>query len=140
MILSEGLMGGADGIQGVALGAGAPRWSLGPADLDHPLALGLQERGQLGAVAAGTLHRPTAPTGHLRSGELEQATIAGRVRADRGLGPQAADRVGGGGGQGVAVGVDADHAVDDAGQPGHRHGSSLSWPGRVGPGDHAALL
>jgi hypothetical protein len=58
-------------------------------------------------------------------GEVEQATIPARIGPYRGLGKQAAHRVDGGGGEGVSVGVDADHAVDRAGQPGHRHGSFL---------------
>ena len=79
VVLSQRLSGGADGVQGVALGPGAPRWPLGPADLDHPLTTGLQEGGQPAAVAAGALHRPEAPTGHLRLGELEQLTVAGPI-------------------------------------------------------------
>jgi hypothetical protein len=103
MIVGERFPGRADRVQGIALGPGAPRRSPGPANLHHPLAVRLQEDCQPGAIAADTLHRPAAPTRHLRPGEVEQATITGRVRADRRLGKQAAYRVGGGG-QGVAVG------------------------------------
>jgi hypothetical protein len=127
MVVGEGLPRGADGVQGLALGPGAPRRPLGPADLHHPLAPGLQEGGQPGAVAASALHRPAAPTGHLHPGKVEQLTVAGPIRADRCLGEQATNRVGGGSGEGVAVGVDANHAVDDGGQPGHHSDSSLSW-------------
>jgi hypothetical protein len=73
-------------------------------------------------------------------GEVQQATITGRVGPNRGLGEQAADRVGGGGGEGVAVGIDADHAVDGAGQPAHRKGSSLSLAWSCRPGGHRAAL
>jgi hypothetical protein len=124
MVLGQGLPHRPDGVQGVALGPAAPRWSLGPADLDHPLPVGLQERRQPGAVAAGTLNRPAASTGHLRPGEVEQATVAGRICPYRGLGDQATHRVGGGS-ERVPVGVDADHAVDGAGQPAHPRSSFL---------------
>jgi hypothetical protein len=112
---------------------------LGPADLDHLLSVGLQKDGQASAVAAGTLHRPAAPPRNLRSGEVEQAMVAGRISAHRRLGEQAAYWVSGGG-EGVAVGVDADHAVDGAGQPAHRKGpfQSLAWSCR--PGGHCAAL
>ena len=79
VVLSQRLSGGADGVQGVALGPATPRRPLGPADLDHPLTAGLQEGGQPGAVAAGALHRPEAPTGHLRLGKFEQLTVAGPI-------------------------------------------------------------
>jgi hypothetical protein len=137
VVLGQRLSGGADGVQGVTLGPGAPRRPLGPADLDHPLAAGLQERRQPGAVATRALHRPAASTGHLHPGELEQLTVAGRVCHHRRLGDQATHHVGYSSREGVAVGVDADHSVDDAGQPGHRSGSSLSWSGCVGLEDTA---
>jgi hypothetical protein len=139
MVVGERLPRCTDHVQGVALGPAAPQGPLGPADLHHPLAVGLQEYGKPGAVAAGTLHRPATPTGHLRPGEVEQPTVTGRIGTDRGLGEQAAHRVGDGGGQGVAVGVDADHPVDDAAQPAHRNGSSVvAWSCR--PGGHRAAL
>jgi hypothetical protein len=65
--------------------------------------MGLQEAGRPGAVAAGALHRPAAPTRHLRPGEVEQATIAGRIHPHRRLGEQP-HHIGGGRGEGVAVG------------------------------------
>jgi len=52
-----------DGVQGVTPGTGAPRRPLGPPDLDHALAAGLQKGGQPGAVTAGALDRPAAPAG-----------------------------------------------------------------------------
>jgi hypothetical protein len=45
MVVGERLPGGADGVQGVALGTAAARGPLGPADLHNPLAMGLQEGG-----------------------------------------------------------------------------------------------
>jgi hypothetical protein len=122
MIVGEGLPRRADGVQGVALGPGAPQRPLGPTDLHHPLAPGLEERGQPDAVAAGTLHRPATPTRHLGSGDVVQATIAGRIGASPMSG-----RAGGVPGRWrrrpeCRGGVAADHAVDGAGQPAHRHG------------------
>jgi hypothetical protein len=120
-VLAERLTGGADGVQRVALGAGAAGWPLGPADLDHVLAPSEQEAGQAGAVAAGALDRPAAATGigQVGLGEAEQLPVAGRIGAGRGLGEDAAEVGNGGGGVGVAVGVDADDAVDGLCQNGH---------------------
>jgi hypothetical protein len=125
MVTGQRLPGGPDRVQGIALGPSAPQRPLGMADLHHPLTAGLQERCQPGAVAAGALDRPAAPTGHLRPGEVEQTTVTGRVRTDRRLGKQTAHRIGGGGSKRVAVSVDADNAVDGAGQRGHRNDSFL---------------
>jgi hypothetical protein len=137
MIVDKRLPRRADRVQGVALGPGAPRRPLGPTDLDHPLAVGLQEAGQPGAVAAGPFHRPTAPTRHPRLAERKQATVAGQVGRRRSLRQRAADAIGGCGGQGVPVGVHPDHPIDGVGQPGH-HGSPFQQtPGRVGPEDTA---
>jgi hypothetical protein len=118
---------------GVALGAGAARRPLGPPDLDHQLAAGLQEGGQPGAVAASTLHRPATPARHLGLAELEQMLVAGQVGRRRSLCQGAADAIGGCGGQGVAVGVDPDHPIDGVGQPGHPDRAPFQQtPGRVG--------
>jgi hypothetical protein len=87
--LSQRLSGGADRVQGFALGPGAPRRPLGPGDLNHPLTPGLQEGCQPGAVAAGALHRLAPPTRHLRRGEPEQLTVAGPISAHRRLGEEA---------------------------------------------------
>lgn len=109
------------------------RRSLGPPDLDHPLAEGLQEGGQPRAVAAGALDRPAAPTRHLRLSEVEQGLVAGQVGSRRGLPQGPAYPIGGCGGEGVAVGVHPDHPVDGVGQPGHRSRSPFPWAlGRVG--------
>jgi hypothetical protein len=62
-----------------------------------------------GAVVAGTLHRPTAPTRDLRSGEVQQATMVGRIGAHRRLCEQPAHHIGGGRGERVAVGVYPDY-------------------------------
>jgi hypothetical protein len=73
--------------------------------------------------------------------EVKQATVASRLCPDRRLGKQAAHHVAGERGEGVAVGVDADHAVDGPGQPAHRYGSSLSLAWSCRPeGHHAAHL
>jgi hypothetical protein len=74
-----------EGIQGVTLGAGAAHRPLGPPDLDHQLAAGLQEAGQPSTVAAGALHRPAATSWHLRLAERKQTLVAGEVGCRRGL-------------------------------------------------------
>jgi len=71
-------------------------------------------------------------------GELKQATIAARICPYRRLGEQAAHRVGGGRGESVAVGVDADHPVDGAGQRGHRCSSFLLVGWSYRPEGHRA--
>jgi hypothetical protein len=87
--------------------------------------VGLQEAGQSSAVAAGTFHRPAAPSGQLRLAEGKQTLVAGEVGRSRDLRQRPANRIGGCGGQSVAVGVHPDHPIDGVGQPGHR-GSPLS--------------
>jgi hypothetical protein len=53
-------------------------------------------------------------------GEGHQTLVAGGGGGDGGLGEHAADRVHDSSGQGVAMGVNADDAVDLVGQHGHR--------------------
>jgi hypothetical protein len=52
-------------------------------------------------------------------GEAEQPLVAGRISAGGGVGEHAAEVADGGCGEGVAVGVDADDAVDQLCQHGH---------------------
>ena len=47
------------GIQGVRLQTALPALARGPLDLEHPLALLVQETSQAGAVTAAPLQRPT---------------------------------------------------------------------------------
>ena len=58
VVLAKRLAGGPDRVQGVALGAAAAGWPLGPADLNDPLVVLLHELGKAGAVAARALDRP----------------------------------------------------------------------------------
>jgi hypothetical protein len=122
-VLAEHLASGPDRVQGVALGATATGWPLGSADLDDPLTPLLQHRCQAGAEAARSLHRPQAAARNLTVGKAEQPLVAGRVGAGGGLGEHPAEVGDGGRGQGVAVGVavgvDADDAVDQLCQHGH---------------------
>jgi hypothetical protein len=60
MLTGEGFTCGADGVDGVGLAAVAGR-SARVVDLDHHLAVGVQESGESDAVAAGALHRPDQP-------------------------------------------------------------------------------
>jgi hypothetical protein len=112
------------------------RRPLGPADLDDPLAVLGQEPGQAGAVAARPLDRPAATAGNLRVGEVQQPPVAGGIGADGAVGEHATQAGDGGGGERVAVGVDADDAVDRLCQHGRAvvllGGAAVSWcrPGR----------
>jgi hypothetical protein len=119
VVLAERLAGGPYGIQRVALGAGTRGQPLGSADLQDLLAALLQEHRQPGAEAAGSFHRPTPTARNLHAGEVEQLLVADGIGAHGGLGQHTAEVADGGGGQGVAVGVDADDAVDELCQHGH---------------------
>jgi hypothetical protein len=118
-VVCEHLAGGSDRVQRVALGAAAVRWPLGSTHLDDPLTTLLQQRRQAGAEAARSLHRPQAAARNLTVGKAEQLLGAGGVGAGGGLGEHPAEVGHGGRGQGVAVGVDADDAVDQLCQHGH---------------------
>jgi hypothetical protein len=111
-ILAKHLPSGPDRVQRVALGAGATGWPLGSAHLDDPLTTLLQHRGQAGAEAARSLHRPQAAARNMTVGKVEQLLVAGGVGASAGLGEHPAEVGDGGRGEGVTVGVDADDAVD----------------------------
>ena len=112
MVLAKRLAGGPDRVQRVALGATPGGRPLGPTHFDDLLAVLLQEPCQAGAEAARPLDRPTATTRNLHAREVEQPLVAGSVGAGGELGQHATKAGDGGGGQGVAVGVDADDAVD----------------------------
>jgi hypothetical protein len=120
-VLAQRLAGGSDRVQRVALGAAARGWPPGSADLHDPLAVLLQEPCQPGAEAARSLHRPAATAGQVGPGEAEQPLVAGGVGAGGELGQHPAQVGDGGGGQGVAVGVDAD---------GRRRPALPAWPSR----------
>jgi hypothetical protein len=127
VVLAKSLAGGPDGVQRVALGAAAAGWPLGSGDLQDLLAVLLQEPRKASAEAARSFHRPAATARQLEQGEVQQPLVAGRVGAGGGPGEHAAEFGDGGGGQGVAVVVDADDAVDELCQHGHRGG--LPWVG-----------
>jgi hypothetical protein len=84
----------------------------GPVDLDHPLAAADQHPRQPRAIAARTLDRKAAAAGDVRAGELQQPLVAGPIGDYGDLPKQATNGGGGRRGQGVAVGVDADNAID----------------------------
>jgi len=112
VVLAKRLAGGPDRVQRVALGTAAAGWPLGPTHLDDLLAVLLQELRQAGAEAARPLDRPAATARNLNAREVEQPLVAGSLGTGGGLGEHPAEVGDGGGGQGVAVGVDADDAVD----------------------------
>jgi hypothetical protein len=79
----------------------------------------LQEHGQAGAEAARSLDRPQATANNVTIREVEQLLVARGVGTGGGVGEDPAEMGDGGRGQGVAVGVDADDAVDELCQHGH---------------------
>ncbi len=81
--------------------AGGP---LGAADFDDPLAVGEQEAGQSGAIAAGALDRPASLAWDLCPGEVQQGVVAAGVGAGLGLGDDPPDRGDSGGGEGARGG------------------------------------
>ena len=117
------------------------------------------------AAAAAWAGRPPPPTHHVPAGRWPaqrrncrhppppnnagQAPAPGRSRTADDSQPRRREPTSGPAGRppyrwrprpGVAVGVDANHAVDGAGQPAHRHGSSLSLAWSCRPGGHRAAL
>ena len=134
MLGDEGVAGNVGGVQGVALGGGAPGRTASAWDLDDLLILVKKKGLQAGAEAAGTLDRPAAPTRQLAGREHQQFWIADGVGGCGGVHQEAADGGDGRGGQGVAVGVDADDAVDGLCQHGHLRLSSLGGTAVVGVG------
>ena len=111
--LGQAPRGGPDRVQRVALGASTCGQSLGSADLHDLFTSPLEEHRQPGAETASSLHRPQATARNLPAGEAEQPLVTGRITAGRGLGQHAAEVGDGGGGQGVAVGVDANDTIDE---------------------------
>lgn len=77
LVTRERFAASPDRIQRVALGAAAAAGPLGPVDLDHPLALGAQEGGQSGAVAAGAFQRPDPTAGCPPRGDGQQPGMPG---------------------------------------------------------------
>jgi hypothetical protein len=69
---------------------------------------------------------------HLYPGESQQPLVADRIRTDRGSGQQSAYRIGDGGSEGVAVGINTDHAVDAL--PGRSSGAPSDRPEDAGDG------
>jgi hypothetical protein len=103
-------------------------------DLDDLLTMAKEEGRQPGAEAAGSLDRPAAPPRHLAGPERQQLLVAGGVGGSGGVIQQATDSGDGGGGQGVAVGVDPDDAIDGLCQHGHGGCPPLEWAAVVGVG------
>jgi len=114
VLAGQRLPAGADGVQGVALGAVAATRPLGPVDLDHPLAMVEQEAGQPGPVAPGPFQRPDPPAWRLRADQVQQPGMPGPVARHLEGDPHPAVGIQQRGGVGVAVGVDPDDGVDAA--------------------------
>jgi hypothetical protein len=85
----------------------------------EPLAALLQRHRQASAEATGSLDRPQATARNVTVRKVEQLLVARGVGTGGGLGEYPAEVGDGGRGQGVAVGVDADDAVDKLCQHGH---------------------
>jgi len=91
----------------VGLAAAAAGLAVGPVDLEHDLAVGDQEAGQGGAVAAGALHTPGVDLAE-PPGPGEQVPVAGGGGRDADRGQAAAECVLGVGDVDVQMGVDPD--------------------------------
>jgi len=116
VIAAKDLAGGPDSIQRVTLSAASPRWAFGTAHLNDAFTLPQKELGEPGAIAAGALHGPAPLVRQITQGKAQQMLIT--IGVGRGLRaghhrPGRGDR---GGGESVAVGIDADDAVDGLGQ------------------------
>lgn len=137
----QGLLGGPDGIEHVGLASAPVGSPLGPADLDDMFA-GLVKKGrESGTVAADAFQSPAAATGDMFTGEVQQAPVTAGVGRGVCAGQDSADGADGGSREGVAVGVDADDAVDLFCKHGHAVvllrgrttvvGVGLEWSHRV---------
>ena len=113
-LAAEHLAGGADGVQGVGLRAVfglAGR----PVELDDPLAVPFERHGETAAVAGGALDDPGPfAVDAVAVNEVDGVVVAVAGRWEAALG----DDAGGAGvehreGDPVAVGVDADHVIDE---------------------------
>jgi hypothetical protein len=137
--VAEDFAGGADRVEGVALAGAPPWWAFGPADLDDAFALSDQESGEPGAVAAGSFDCPASPVRQVMVGELKQSPIAAGVGEGFGATQGRPDRGDRCGGESVAVGVDANDAIDGFGQRGQL-GVPLAGGGGWAPAgvDHRA--
>jgi hypothetical protein len=93
--------------------------ALGAADLDDAFTSVFEESGEAGAVTAGSFECPAAASGHMLTGELQQAPIPAGVSGCIGGFQDGAYGAHGGCGEGVAVGVDSDDAVDVFCKHGH---------------------
>lgn len=119
VLAGQRLPSGPDSVDLVALGAVAPRGSSRPVDLDNPLAVLEQVRGQFGAEAAGALDGPRPAARSLLADEGEHPPVAERVSGELDRRAESPGWVDDGDGVLVAVGVDPDDGVDRSCQHGH---------------------
>ncbi|WP_405624452.1 hypothetical protein [Streptomyces sp. NBC_00076] len=130
MLGGQSLAGCADGAEHVHLASAADRRTLGAADLDDAFAGILEEGGEAGAEAAGAFEYPAAAAGHMRAGEVEKALVAAVVDGGVGGLQEGADGADGCCGEGVAVSIDSDDAVDVFCKHGHAFVVLLRADGR----------
>jgi hypothetical protein len=134
----RGFASSADRVERVALAAAAGR-PAGPFHLDDPLAAPNQYAGQPGTVAARIFDGEAASAGDMGAREVEQPLVAGGVGGHDQLPEQATDRRDSRFGQGFAVGVDADDAIDPLSQRSCTTPSSRRCghcrPGGIPPGE-----
>lgn len=128
MLAGQRLTSGAYRVEGVGLATATLGRPLGAADLHHPFAGRLQERRQAGAVAAGSFKGPAAAARDVLAGELQELKVAVGVSGRFDVGEYSTQCTDRGSGQGVAVGIDPDDAIDLLCQRGH---AVASFPGRL---------
>jgi hypothetical protein len=108
LVTTQGLAGRPGGSQRVGPGAVATGGPLGPVQLQHLLAMGVQEASEAGAITASAFDRPH-PLTVVLVGQSQQLLVAGRDGRHGRLGDDsAADCLNDRGGVGVVVGVDPD--------------------------------
>lgn len=119
MLADQSFLGRADRIDHVGLAPATDGCALWPADFHDSLAGLVEEGGQASAVAADALQGPAAAAGNVLAGEVQQAPVAAGVGGGVSAGHDRANGADGCGSEGVAVGVDADDAVDLFCEHGH---------------------
>lgn len=115
----QGLTGRADSIEHVGLAPAPDSGALGAADLDNTFTSVFEEGSKSGAVAADAFQCPAPSAGNVLTGEVQQAPVAASVSGCVDGLHDGADRADAGCGESVAVGVDADDAIDLFCEHGH---------------------
>jgi hypothetical protein len=113
-LATQCLTAGADGVEGVGLGAVLGRLALGPVELEDPFPAPLQHHRETAAVAGGALDHPRPFRGHTARVGPQHGVPVAVARGSESLGRQHSrgSRLEQGDSDPVSIGVDAHDVVD----------------------------